>query len=399
MPEKQHIAESPEELGVDAEKLEELFQRAEKEVREGLLPSCQIAVAREGRIAGMRSFGTVRHQGREALATNETLYCVFSCTKAITSAAGWMLIQEGKLGLDELVADIVPEFGTHGKEVIAVEQLFMHTAGFPHAPFAQREWGSRDKRLKRFANWRLNWEPGSRFEYHPTSSMWLIAEIVERRAGLPYQRFVRERIALPLGLPDLWLGLPRELHGRMADLVHVGEEMTDEEFAALGVPRPPATEVTPEAILGFNLPGTREGGVPGGGGIMSAGDLALFYQGLLSGRAPDGTELWTQEVLAMAREVRSGELVDPLFGRVVNRGLGIVVAGEKDANTRGFGHTNSALAFGHGGAGGQIGWADPATGLSLGYGTNGMDRHMVRQARRGVGISSRAALCAPRAQV
>ena len=399
MPEKQTIAESPEEVGVDAEKLEELFQRAEKEVREGLLPSCQIAVAREGRIAGMRSFGTVTHEGREALATNETLYCVFSCTKAITSAAGWMLIHEGKLGLDELVADIVPEFGTHGKEVITVEQLFMHTAGFPHAPFAQREWGSRDKRLERFASWRLNWEPGSRFEYHPTSSMWLIAEIVERRTGLPYQRFVRERIALPLGLPDLWVGLPRELHGRMADLVHVGEEMTDQEFAALGVPRPPATEVTPEAILGFNLPGTREGGVPGGGGIMSAGDLALFYQGLLSGRAPDGTELWTQEVLAMAREVRSGELVDPLFGRLVNRGLGIVVAGEKDANTRGFGHTNSALAFGHGGAGGQIDWADPATGLSLGYCTNGMDRHMVRQARRGVGISSRAALCAPRARV
>ena len=398
MPEKQTIAESPEEVGVDAEKLEELFQRAEKEVREGLLPSCQIAVAREGRIAGMRSFGTVTHDGREALATNETLYCVFSCTKAITSSAGWMLIQEGKLGLDELVADIVPEFGTHGKEVITVEQLFMHTAGFPHAPFAQREWGSRDKRLERFASWRLNWEPGSRFEYHPTSSMWLIAEIVERRTGLPYQRFVRERIALPLGLPDLWVGLPRELHGRMADLVHVGEEMTDQEFAALGVPRPPATEVTPEAILGFNLPGTREGGVPGGGGIMSAGDLALFYQGLLGGRAPDGTELWTQEVLAMAREVRSGELVDPLFGRVVNRGLGIVVAGEKNANMRGFGHTNSALAFGHGGAGGQIGWADPATGLSLGYCTNGMDRHMVRQARRGVGISSRAALCAPRAQ-
>jgi len=345
----------------------------------------------------MRSFGSVTHDGREALATNDTLYCVFSCTKAITSAAGWMVIQEGKLELDELVADIVPEFGTHGKEVITVEQLFLHTAGFPHAPFPQREWSSRDKRLERFASWRLNWPPGSRFEYHPTSSMWLIAEIVERRTGVPYHQFVRERIALPLGLPDLRVGLPRELHGRMADLVHVGEEMSDEEFAALGVPRPPETEVTPEAILGFNLPGTREGGVPGGGGIMTAGDLALFYQGLLGGRAPDGAELWKPEILAMAREVRSGELVDPVFGRRVNRGLGIVVAGEKDANVRGFGHTNSALAFGHGGAGGQIGWADPATGLSLGYCTNGMDRHMVRQARRGVGISSRAALCAVRA--
>jgi CubicO group peptidase (beta-lactamase class C family) len=77
----------------------------------------------------------------------------------------------------------------------------------------------------------------------------------------------------------------------------------------------------------------------------------------------------------------------------VNRALGIVVAGEKDANFRGFGHTTSARAFGHGGAGGQIGWGDPETGLSLGYCTNGMDRNPMRLGRRGVGISSRAGLC------
>jgi len=64
------------------------------------------------------------------------------------------------------------------------------------------------------------------------------------------------------------------------------------------------------------------------------------------------------------------------------------------ANYRGFGKTNSALAFGHGGAGGQIGWADPATGISIGYTTNGFDRNDLRQARRGVAISSLAAVCA-----
>ncbi len=126
---------------------------------------------------------------------------------------------------------------------------------------------------------------------------------------------------------------------------------------------------------------------------MTAGDLALFYQALLSGCAPDGTVLWKPETLALARTVRTGDLVDPMFGRTVNRGLGIVIAGE-EANARGFGHTNSALAFGHGGAGGQIGWGDPETGLSLGYCTNGIDRHQIRQGRRGAGISSRAGLCA-----
>ena len=234
----------------------------------------------------------------------------------------------------------------------------------------------------------------SRFEYHPTSSMWVIAELIERRSGVPYLRFVRERIAAPLGLDDLFVGLPDEQHGRMADLVHVGEAMTDEEFAALGVARPPETEVTEDTLQNFNLPITRRGGVPGGGGVMTAGDLALFYQALISGRAPDGTELWKPETLALAREVRTGDLRDPLFGRTVNRGLGVVIAGEKDGNFRGFGHTTSAFAFGHGGAGGQIGWGDPETGLSLGYCTNGIDRHQIRQGRRGAGISSRAGSCA-----
>ncbi len=83
-----------------------------------------------------------------------------------------------------------------------------------------------------------------------------------------------------------------------------------------------------------------------------------------------------------------------MFGKRANRGLGLMIAGDADRTYRGFGHTNSDFAFGHGGAGGQIGWADPATGISLGYCTNGFDRDAIRQARRGIGISSRAAACA-----
>ena len=157
MPAAHFFAESPQSVGIDPEKLEALFQRAEKEVRDGLLPSAQIAVARHGKIAGMRTFGRVTHGDREAPATNETLYVVFSSTKAITSAAAWLLIQEGKLSTDERVADIVPEFGTHGKDVITVERLFTHTAGFPYAPFVPTDWPDRSQRLDRFRRWRLNW--------------------------------------------------------------------------------------------------------------------------------------------------------------------------------------------------------------------------------------------------
>jgi CubicO group peptidase (beta-lactamase class C family) len=72
----------------------------------------------------------------------------------------------------------------------------------------------------------------------------------------------------------------------------------------------------------------------------------------------------------------------------------LIISGDKTRNFRGFGHTNSPQAFGHNGAGGQLAWGDPATGISLGYCANAHDRNELRQGRRGVGISSRAADCA-----
>ncbi len=392
MPAAHFFAASPQSVGIDPAKLEVLFQRAEKEVRDGLLPSAQIAVARHGKIAGMRTFGRVTHGGREAPATNDTLYVVFSSTKAITSAAAWLLIQEGKLSTDERVADIVPEFGTNGKDAITVEQLFTHTAGFPYAPFVPTEWPDRVKRLDRFRRWRLNWEPGTRFEYHPTSSMWVVAEIIERRSGMEYREFVRRRVAGPLGLSDLHVGLPPALHDRLADIVHAGTKPTPEELQTLGFPAIPEGEVTEDALQAFNQAPFREVGVPGGGGVMTAGDLALFYQALLAeGRAHDGTQVWQPEMVRSARQVRSGDFTDPWFRKRANRGLGIIIAGDGDRTYRGFGHTGSPLMFGHNGAGGQLAWGDPETGVSLGYCTNGMDRHPVRQARRGVALSSLAA--------
>ena len=115
MPDRALFADSPESVGVDPERLEALFARVAKEVDEGLLPSAQVAVARHGRIAGMRTFGA---------ATDDTLYVVFSATKAITSAAAWLLIQEGKLDpserdllqmFSESVALIVRNANLHGE--------------------------------------------------------------------------------------------------------------------------------------------------------------------------------------------------------------------------------------------------------------------------------------------
>lgn len=394
MPSADLFSENPTQVGLDPAKVEALLQRAEREVKEGLLPSAQVAIARNGKIAAMRTVGRAVQGGADRPATDQTQYVIFSCTKAIISSAIWILLGESKLDLGERVAEIIPEFGTNGKDLITVEQVMLHIGGFPNAPYPQSEWSDRSKRLERFAKWRLEWPVASQYMYHPTSGFWVLAEIIERRTGKDFRAFVRERIASPLGLSELNVGLPRSRQGRVADIVHVGEALTNEERAKLGLPPMPETEVTEEAIMGFNDPAVREAGVPGGGGIMTAGDLALFYQGILHNRGVDGKPIWKAEILREALRVRSGDYKDPIFRVTCNRGLGVVLAGGDGlANYRGFGKTNSPDAFGHGGAGGQIGWADPATGISLGYCTNGFDRNDLRQGRRGVALSSLAAQC------
>jgi len=379
------VAESPEALGLDSTKVAALLERVERDVNDGVLPSAQVALARNGQLGVFATFGNVKYGGVAAPATNDTLFCVFSCTKAITSLLVWQLIERGQLDVQTRASELVPEFAANGKEAITVEQLLIHTAGFPHAPFDPVEFRDRDKRLARLAKWRLNWEPGSRFEYHPSSSMYVIAEVLERITGVAYGELVRTRIAEPLGLPDLWVGLPPEHHGRLADIEHCGVEATDEEYAAVGSRRPPTGEVNESSLNTFNRAEVRQAGIPGGGATTRAADFALFFQGL--------PKLIEPETLRMACEVRTGDLIDPMTGRRANRGLGVQIAGDDDRVYRSFGKTNSPLSFGHGGAGGQLAWIDPVTGISLGYCTSGHDRNTLRRGRRGVAIGTLAASC------
>jgi CubicO group peptidase (beta-lactamase class C family) len=210
--------------------------------------------------------------------------------------------------------------------------------------------------------------------------------------------FVRMRIAEPLGLPDLRIGLPREFNDRTADVTWVGEPARAEEYEKLGIapPRVAMASLNESMILEFNEPYTREIGSPAGGAITTAGDLALFYQALLhDGRSHDGKEIWKPEMLRDAFRIRNASFKDPMRGMLANRALGVVIAGDDGkANLRGFGRTNSPAAVGHPGFGGQLGWADPATGISFAYVTNGFDRNDLREGRRSVALCSLAGACA-----
>jgi CubicO group peptidase (beta-lactamase class C family) len=269
--------------------------------------------------------------------------------------------------------------------------VLLHTAGFPRAPLGPPDWSTRAGRLAAFARWRLSSEPGTRFEYHASSAHWVLAELLERNDGVDFRESVHRRVLDPLGLRRLRLGVPVAEQGDIAKVALVGEPPTREEWEeALGVPGFERGEVTDEALDSFGRPDVLAVGVPGAGAVSDASDLALFYQALLH----DPAKLWDPGILGDAVGKVRNTFPDLQTGVAANRALGVVVAGADGSPARrGFGHRVGPRAFGHNGAGGQIAFADPDSGLSFAYLTNGLDRHWLRQWRRGTGIASRAAVC------
>lgn len=381
-------------FGLDEKQVERLRERARREVAEGLLPGAQFALARGGEIVISEEYGQ---------AEKDSLICIFSATKALTSTAAWLLIEDGRLDVSEPVQKWVPEFAENGKETVKIEQLFTHTAGFPTAPLNPLVWDDPQQRREKFKRWRLNWPAGSRFEYHPSSSMYVVADIIERITGQDWRLFAKEKILAPLGCEhSFYIGLPEKENSRALACEYVSQAATEEDYQTAGLPLPvTSAELAEGAILGFNSPNIRAVGMPAGGGFATAGALALFYQallrdgGLASHEPRQFPRVWQASTVAMGLQVRTSDsLVDPLYKKPASRALGLIIAGDEARSFRGFGHQNSAQAFGHGGMGGQIAWADPETGISFAYCTNGHDRNAIRQGRRTVSLCNAAARCA-----
>jgi CubicO group peptidase (beta-lactamase class C family) len=383
LPLSSSVAGDPGALGIDSERQSDLVRTAANAVDAGLLPSCQIALARHGRLALFETIGDAAPGSR---------YVIFSCTKALMAGAVWMLMTDETIDISRRVAELIPEFGTNGKDVITIEQLLIHTAGIPQAPIGPPDWADRASRLACFAKWRLNWEPGALCEYHPTSAHWVLAEIIDRVAGMDYREFITTRLADPLGLHTLRLGVAPDQQGDINTLSIVGVQPTATEIEAItGISGIEIGEVSDRSLLRFNEPGTRALGVPGGGAVATAADVALFYQALLYNPG----HLWKPDILADGTGHIRCSLLDPMLGVAANRSLGLVIAGgDGKAARRGMPKTGSPRIFGHHGVGGQVAWADPDTGISFCFLTNGLDASPIRAGVRGLSLSNRAAACA-----
>ena len=365
---------------IDRAAVSALTARSKRDVDEGVLPSCQLALAQHGELIVNETFG----------AAPDARYVTFSVTKAFSAAIAWLLIGDGQITDATRVADVVPEFAANGKAEVTIGHLLTHTAGFPRAPMRPEEGADRQARVERMASWRLDWPPGSETAYHATSAYWALVEVIDRITGDDFRRLFTDRIAGPLGLDSLRLGDglgdgPGDLDG-LQTIVAVGDVGPDGQSLGSHV-----GETAEHFLLRFNEPAVLAAGVPGAGAVGRAADVAMFYQALLHNPG----EMWAPQTLEDATSHVRNTLVDPLFKVPANRTLGLMVAGDDDqAVVRGFGRSTSPRAFGAPGVGGQIAWADPATGLSFCYLTNGLDSDVIASFTRSAKIAGLAGRCA-----
>jgi CubicO group peptidase (beta-lactamase class C family) len=356
---------------VQEERLAALLGRAAREVDAGRLPSCQLAVARAGELLHVATLGA---------ASDDSRYLTFSVTKALVAGAVWVAIADGALKPETRVCEHVPSFARSGFDAVTLEHLLTHTAGFPRAPLPPLDGATADGRASWFAQWRLEWQPGTQTQYSPTAGHWVVADLLERATGVDYRTYVAERVLAPLGLKRLRLGVPIEDQDDIVDTVAVGvDEEADDRAPVV---------VTPAGMLEIDRPEVRAVGVPGAGAVSTAADVALLYQAFLHNPG----RLWDPAVLADATGRIRNALTDPWTNVPANRSLGLVIAGD-DGNAPmrdALGRSVGPRAFGASGASGQVAWADPDTGLSFCYLTNGLEADQVKAFMRSSSVSTLA---------
>ncbi|MBK5288882.1 MAG: beta-lactamase family protein [Acidimicrobiia bacterium] len=329
--------------------IDELCAAAAVVVAEHPGTSCQLAVGSGGDVVAFETFGG---------ATNDYRFSIFSATKPFVASVVWLLVADGRVDLSDPIDQYVPELGAAGLGAVTIEQVMLHTAGFPNAPMDTVEGGDAIRRRARFATWHSEWEPGTRFEYHAESAHWVLADLIDRVTGADYRDVLEARVCAPLGVPRI-LGIPVE---DQADIVSM-------------VPRSEAAAADP--LRRLDEPLARLAGNPAGGGCMTAAHLARFYQGLLHN--PGG--VWDDAVLRDALTNIRCTFPDPLLGVAANRTVGLVLAGDDGHHQLRyaiFGRGCSPGSFGHAGAHAQVAWADPASGISFAFLTNAMHEDMMQ---------------------
>ena len=304
----------------------------------------------------------------------DSVILVFSSTKGATAICAHLLAQRGELDLDAPVAEYWPEFAAAGKQDIPVRWLLSHQVGLPvfDNPMTVEDWLAWDPPVQALAAQKPVWEAGTAHGYHAGTYGWLVGEVIRRVSGKSVGTFFADEVAAPIGL-DFWIGLPESEEHRVVPMIGIDlqdgeideQAQTERRRALLEAAREPDSLLNRPSTtepLDMNTRAFRAAEIPAGNGVTDARSLARMYASLI-GDGVDGVRLLNDETVARASaEASDGR--DEVMRIRTRFGLGFSLDMDGSLGQEG--------AFGHGGAGGSLGFADPKAEIAFGYVMNKM---------------------------
>lgn len=348
---------------MDPSTLQRIAPRMKELAGHQVMSGAVTLIMRKGALAHFEATGLADIEAAKPM-QKDTIFQIMSMTKPFTGVAIMMLVEEGKVRLNDPVEMHLPEF--RGQWMVAgeangvrtlkkparpitVRDLMSHTSGLPIAPAIADIMVRMDRTLADavllYSQQPLEFEPGSQWKYSNTG-LATLGRIVEVASGLSYEKFLETRIFQPLGMTDSHIFLPAEKHSRLAPVYTLKEGRLVKAGATILAGDP----------LQFRKGAVYSG--PEHAMYSKAWDLAQFYQMMLNHGTWNGKRLLSPSSVATMTSLHTADLK---AGHNPGTGFGLTWEVTKDNAGRLTGQ--SIGTFGHGGAFGTYGWVDPKKDL------------------------------------
>ncbi|MDB5927313.1 MAG: estB 1 [Betaproteobacteria bacterium] len=318
-----------------------------------------IAVYRRGELV-VDLWGGWRDADRSQAWAADTMVCMMSVVKAVTALLVHVLVDRDMIDLDEPVAHYWPGFAANGKGAVRVRHALDHRAGIPairrELPRdALFDW---DAMTAAIATQPLEWPAGSVPAYHPVTMGFIAGELVKRITGATPGAFLRE-LAPDIPGFDYYIGVPAAALARCAEVHgdYSGTIFGESDRSSLAY-----WSIAPVTTNMFNTEAFRRAEIPSINGHGTPRSIAALFGELALCRAGKRNGLISPEAIARAAE-EQWHAVEQTSMQERRMGLGFILGGPHPLNA-------NPRAFGHGGAGGALAFADPDLELGFAYGTN-----------------------------
>jgi len=365
---------SPGAVGLSQRDVDRIWNAVVRYYRVGIQPAVAVCMRRRGRVFLDRAIGHARGNGPEdppgtptVPATPETLFNFFSGSKAVTAMLMHLLDEQGRLRLDDAVAEYIPEFVRHGKEGITIRHVLNHRAGIPGLPPEAIDLDlltDPEKIIEILCDARPEAKPGRDLAYHAITGGFLLAEICRRVTGKDLRTYLDEQIRVPLGFRHMSYGVDP------ADLSRVARE------SFTGLPPVFPFSMIVRRALGLSLQDVVKMAnderfltavVPSGNVIGTANEICRFFELLVRGGELDGVRVIDRRTVVRAVIEQSYHEMDRIIMLPVRYGVGFMLGSEKLS----FYGPDTPRAFGHIGFTNVIAWADPERDISVAIMNNG----------------------------